>query len=146
MPLRVSSTRAHHHEVKIALHSLWYHHTCRWPSGAQNNMVHYFLFVFCASGSLITEINILRCTVSKTWKNVSILIELSSGPSKICILEGPEDYSSKIETWCPNTIINIIKVCCIWLIHHCAWWYQRLCNAILTSWWARVHETCRGMK
>jgi len=33
MPLHVSSTRAHHQEVKIALHSLWYHHTCtRRPS------------------------------------------------------------------------------------------------------------------
>ena len=31
MPLHVSSTCAHHQEVKIALHSLWYHHTCRWP-------------------------------------------------------------------------------------------------------------------
>ena len=27
MPLHVSSTRAHHQEVKIVLHSLWYHHT-----------------------------------------------------------------------------------------------------------------------
>ena len=35
MPLHVSSTFAHHQEVKIALHSLWYHHTYRWPSGAQ---------------------------------------------------------------------------------------------------------------
>jgi len=26
---------AHHQEVKIALHSLWYHHTYRWPSRAQ---------------------------------------------------------------------------------------------------------------
>ena len=25
----------HHQEVKIVLHSLWYHHTCRRPSGAQ---------------------------------------------------------------------------------------------------------------
>jgi hypothetical protein len=35
MPLHVSSTCVHHQEVKIALHSLWYHHTYRWPSGAQ---------------------------------------------------------------------------------------------------------------
>ena len=35
MPLHVSSTRAHRQEVKIVLYSLWYHHTCRWPSGAQ---------------------------------------------------------------------------------------------------------------
>jgi len=27
MPLHVSSTHAYHQEVKIALHSLWYHHT-----------------------------------------------------------------------------------------------------------------------
>ena len=36
MPLHVSSTCAHHQEVKIALNSLWYHHTYRWPSGAQD--------------------------------------------------------------------------------------------------------------
>ena len=34
MPLHVSSTCAHHQEVKIALNSLWYHHTYRWPSRA----------------------------------------------------------------------------------------------------------------
>ena len=32
MPLHVSSTCALHQEVKIALHSLWYHQTYRWPS------------------------------------------------------------------------------------------------------------------
>jgi len=26
---------AHHEEVKIVLYSIWYHHTCRWPSRAQ---------------------------------------------------------------------------------------------------------------
>jgi len=26
---------AHHQDVKIVLYSIWYHHTCRWPSGAQ---------------------------------------------------------------------------------------------------------------
>ena len=35
MPLHVSSTSAHRQEAKIVLYSLWYHHTCRWPSGAQ---------------------------------------------------------------------------------------------------------------
>jgi len=34
MPLQVSSTCAHHQEVKITLHSLWYHQTYRWPSRA----------------------------------------------------------------------------------------------------------------
>ena len=26
---------AHHQEVKIVLYSVWYRHTCRWPSRAQ---------------------------------------------------------------------------------------------------------------
>ena len=25
----------HHQEVKIVLYSIWYHRTCKWPSGAQ---------------------------------------------------------------------------------------------------------------
>jgi len=35
MPQHVSSTCAHHQEVKIALHGLWYHHTYRWQSRAR---------------------------------------------------------------------------------------------------------------
>ena len=35
MPLHVSSTCAHHQEVKIVLYSLWYHQTYRWPSRTQ---------------------------------------------------------------------------------------------------------------
>ena len=35
MPLHVSSTRAHRQEAKIVLYNLWYHHTYRWPPGAQ---------------------------------------------------------------------------------------------------------------
>jgi len=26
---------SHHQEVKTVLYNIWYHHTCRWPSGAQ---------------------------------------------------------------------------------------------------------------
>jgi len=47
MPLHVSSICAHHQEVKIALHNLWYHHTYKWPSGAQVERERYqsfFLF------------------------------------------------------------------------------------------------------
>ena len=39
MSLHVSSTCAHHQEVRIALHSLWYYHTYRWPSRAQVEIV-----------------------------------------------------------------------------------------------------------
>jgi len=29
---------AHHQEIKIVLYSIWYQHTCRWPSGAQSSL------------------------------------------------------------------------------------------------------------
>jgi len=35
MPLHFSSPCDHHQEVKIALYSLWCHHTYRWTSRAQ---------------------------------------------------------------------------------------------------------------
>jgi len=87
-PVHVSSTYAHHQEVKTALHSLWYHHTDRcddtrgcvmrfWPPDDEHMCSKHVqawnkLIVkqkFRASSWLITEINILRCTVSKTSKN-----------------------------------------------------------------------------
>jgi len=42
MPLDVSCTCAHHQEVKIALHSLWYHHTyrCDDKTYCETNFVH----------------------------------------------------------------------------------------------------------
>jgi len=55
MPLHVSSIYADHQEVKITLHSLWYHQTYR-----------------CDDTWLNTEIDILRCTVSKTSKFLSL--------------------------------------------------------------------------
>jgi len=33
-----SALCAHHQEVKIVLYSIWYHHTSRWPSGAQSSL------------------------------------------------------------------------------------------------------------
>ena len=85
MLVHVSSTCAHHQEVTIALHIPWYHHTYRcndtrgcvmqlWPPDdghmcskhveAWNKT--YCETKFCASSWLNTEINILRCMVSKT--------------------------------------------------------------------------------
>jgi len=88
MPLHVSSTCAHHQEVKIALHSLWYHHTYRWPSRVhvlEHVEVWNKLIVkgkFCASSWLINETNIPRCTVSKTsknrWESRSIFCKIST--------------------------------------------------------------------
>jgi len=76
----------------LALHSLWYHHTCRcddtrgcvmqfWPPDDEHMCSKhvdawnktYCETKFCASSWLNTEINILRCTVSKTSKKCNIL-------------------------------------------------------------------------
>ena len=88
MLLHVSSTCAHHQEVKIVLYSLWCHHTYKcddtrgcviqfWPPDDEHMCSKHVeawnkLIVkqtFCASSWLITKINILRCTASKTSKN-----------------------------------------------------------------------------
>ena len=34
-PVRRLREDSYHQEIKIVLYSIWYHHTCRWPSGAQ---------------------------------------------------------------------------------------------------------------
>jgi len=35
---------AHHQEVKTVSHSIWYHHTCRWPSRAQVEIGLYTIY------------------------------------------------------------------------------------------------------
>jgi len=77
MPLHVSSKFAHHQEVKIALHSLWYHHTYMcddtrgcvmqfWPDDEKICSKHVEAWnklivkhKFWALSWLITEINLL---------------------------------------------------------------------------------------
>ena len=141
MPLHVSSTCAHHQEVKIALHSLWYHHTYRWLSGAQvergmqsslnlcarqcddtrgcvmqfwppddehmcSKLVEAWnkLTVkqkFRASSWLITEINIPRCTVSKTSKFVSEHISVMiPRTSLVCLSLNNTNYVEKALILC----------------------------------------------
>ena len=69
-------------------------------------------------------------------QHVSILTESSSGPYKvrICILEGPEDDSIRIETCRPNTIINIIQFL-LCLIHHFIFIY-----VLNTSGWHKLKK------
>jgi len=64
MPLHVSSICAHHQKVKIAFHSLWYHHTYKWPDDEHIYSKHveawnktYCETKLCASSWLNTEIN-----------------------------------------------------------------------------------------
>jgi len=87
MPLHVSSTCAHHQEVKIVLHSLWYHHTYRCDDTKQN---------VCASSWLITEINILRCTVKKRKKKI-ILLFVKSCAAKCLETDGTLDFKVRAE-------------------------------------------------
>jgi hypothetical protein len=106
MPLHVSNTRAHHQEVKIALHSLWYHHTYRWCDDTRGFIMQFWppddehmcskhvearnkLIVkqkCCASSWLITEINILRYTVSKTSKFVQFTVPSGTQASPLLVL------------------------------------------------------------
>ena len=46
MSLHVSRICAHRQEVKIALHSLWYHHTYRWQSRLSHKLANLMHKVF----------------------------------------------------------------------------------------------------
>ena len=64
IPLHVSSTCAHHQEVKIALHSLWYHHTYRWPSRPPVGL--YYVCIACSDFNILLVLrsfNTFRSTV-----------------------------------------------------------------------------------
>jgi len=121
MPLHVSSTCAHHQEVKIELHSLWYHHTYKcddtrgcviqfWPPDDEHMSSKYVeawnkLIVkqkFCASSWLITEINILRCTVSKTSK-FSVVISFRSLKAYLATLSLSFTTQRQVVRWLVNT-------------------------------------------
>jgi len=102
MPLHVSSQCAHHLEAKIAVHSLCYNHIYRcddtrgcvmqfWPpddehicskhAEAWNKLI--VKQKLCASCWLITEINIPRCTVSKTSKQEVCPYNMVSDGSRV---------------------------------------------------------------
>jgi len=36
---------AHHQVVKILLYSIWYHHTCRWPSRGHLHTCNWILYI-----------------------------------------------------------------------------------------------------
>jgi len=99
-------------------------------------------------------------------------LDASFGPSKTHTTEGQysnriwHKYEGRLWTWMfclSQYLTNLMhKICftisfisCLYMFRarvliirrSRVWWYQRMCNAILTSWWwAHVLETCRGMK
>jgi len=50
---------AHHQEVKIVWYSIWYHHTCRWPSRAQ------------VKSGLLLEVRLLSNTCYNSTLNIT---------------------------------------------------------------------------
>ena len=104
MPLHVSSTCAHHQEVKIVLHSLWYHDTYRcddtrgcviqlWPPDDEHMCSKHveawnktYCETICASSRLNSEIktversqsfNVTRILLRENlWSNVGPKIQL----------------------------------------------------------------------
>jgi hypothetical protein len=64
---------AHHQEVKIVLYSIWYHHTCRWLSGAQVLSPTYYKTRICALSWLITKIMVTNTSSPKDYFSVLFL-------------------------------------------------------------------------
>ena len=108
MPLHVSSKRAHHQEVKIALELQFWppdnEHMCSKHVEAWNKLI--VKQKFCASSWVITEINILRCTVSKTSKNRSLCYAVVwqhiVGMVCVCSLCWVRSHSTQrtVHSWC----------------------------------------------
>ena len=84
MPLHVSSTCTHHQEVKIALHM------CPKYVEAWNRLI--VKQKFCSSSWLITEINILKFTVSKTSK-LDIFVSWVGFQRQLWFSGSPRNYS-----------------------------------------------------
>ena len=64
MPLHVPSTCAHHQEVKISLHSLWCHHTYRWPF---RGFISVFIPTWCTNFLFYSKFHFMPLRVSSTF-------------------------------------------------------------------------------
>jgi len=132
MPLYVSSTCAHHQEVKIALHSLWYHwyhHTYRcddtrgcvmqfWPPDDEHMCSKHVealnkLIVkqnVCASSWLIPEIN-TSCSILPFFKldNINYYI-VSFMDSRIYLWQWSIEWTVK---WAGTSYFRNVNVWCM---------------------------------
>ena len=79
MPLHVSSTCAYHQEVKIALHSLWYHHTYRWPSSVlcvDDRLVRRSICSCIAVGHLHFDLLMMSTYARNTYRHeIKLIVE-----------------------------------------------------------------------
>jgi len=75
------------------------------------------LFLFRCVDILLSEIY----WEYKKWNKIASDIKFVFYSSTLIMMHGP--INIRIETCCPNTIINIIKFYCVWLMHHCVFIY-----------------------
>jgi len=56
---------AHHQEIKILLYSIWYHHTYRWPAGAQVERESPLSLSTCAHRTATYRCDDTRCCITQ---------------------------------------------------------------------------------
>jgi len=124
MPLHVSSTCAHHQAVKIALHSLWYHHTYRcddtrgcvmqfWPPDDE----HMVLETCRGMKKTYFKTKILCIKLVNYWdKCRSNLTQICSNYLRICWCMVNSLYKAVI---CSQTVCKKMKFfvqCSLWFV------------------------------
>jgi len=156
MPLYVSSTCAHHQEVKISLRSLWYHQTYRWPSRAQVERGHVEAWnklivkqKFCSSSWLITEIN--HYNIKNSTNLATDVTKLELNQNQELLTHDVKDLYVNIPIEDTLTITNsmLLKsndaqttqmlIILLKLLHYTTSVIITLIGAILISWW-RAHS------
>ena len=70
---------AHHQEVKTVLYSIWYHHNCMWPSGAQ--VERRIFFSQPVHRTTTYRCDDTRCCIMQIWPpdDEHIVLETCSG-------------------------------------------------------------------
>ena len=103
----------HHRWVKIVLYSIWYHHTCRWPSGAQYK---YIKMQFCKSNAAIWYNKTCRFLSQPVHRTATYRCD----DTRCCIIQiwPPDDEHIVLET-CRGIQLTYYKrrICALsWLI------------------------------
>jgi len=122
MPPHVSSTCVHHQEVKIALHSIWYHHTYRC-----NDTRGCVMHMCSSSGDKIALHNIWY---HHTWYHHTYRCNDTRG----CVMQfrRPDDEhmcSKYVEAW-NNIIISYNNIL---ILYHNLWDHHRMWGPSLTE-------------
>ena len=102
MSLRVSSTCAHHQEVKIALHSIWYHHTYRWSSRAQNLFHNKFYFMSLRVSSTCAYHQEVKIVLHSLWYHHTYRTLLSQPVHETVTYRCDETRGCVMQFWPPD--------------------------------------------